>query len=359
MLYYAGLSAATLAGGNYGFLMRRKPKIVLEKLKVNWKLISRLSKVKGNFSKPHRLQNRKERRFATGAARMLSKKKRVKPSSSLVVSFRLTDSLRAFLSREKSALATEVEGRDKVGRDSRLTRGFKLNQPISCSQLITAGNEQVSTRQFFSQMNTVSALKESERRKGLLLRIKLPGQHTSCNPSSGNVSVRKCCVREKATIAERKDSVGDSEPTQNHQLVEAVGTKVVEQSQDGEGKEDTAPLPEGEVIVVDSTDDPDDPNDRPLLQPVDSVTELSTPQSNELLDVEETASQTVTKVRIKPGKKAGVLKRRCYRKQVGLATLSSEDEQEEIRRRRKRKLSGEGQFGEGKKRKLKVSANSC
>ena len=332
--------------------MRRKPKIVLEKLKVDWKLISHLSKAKGRFSKPHRLQNRQERRFATGAARMLSKKKRVKSSGSLVVSFRLTDSLRAFLSREKSALATEVEGRDKVGGDSRLTRGFELNQPISCSQQITAGNEQESTCQFLSQMNTVSALKESERRKGLLLRIKLPGQHTSCNPSSGNVSVRKCCVREKATTAERKGSVDDGEPTQNHQLVEAVGTKVVEQAQDGEGKKDTAPLPEGEVIVVDSTDDPDD-------HPVDSVTELSTPQSNELLDVEETASQTVAKVRIKPGKKAGVLRKRCYRKQIGLAKLSSEDEQEEVRRRRKRKLTGEGQFGEGKKRKLKVSANSC
>ena len=332
--------------------MRRKPKIVLEKLKVDWKLISRLSKAKGRFSKPHRLQNRQERRFATGAARMLSKKKRVKSSGSLVVSFRLTDSLRAFLSREKSALATEVEERDKVGGNSRLTRGFELNQPISCSQQSTAGNEQESTCQFLSQMNTVSALKESECRKGLLLRIKLPGQHTSCNPSSGKVSVRKCCVREKATTVERKGSVDDGEPTQNHQLVEAVGTKVVEQAQDGEGKKDTAPLPEGEVIVVDSTDDPDD-------HPVDSVTELSTPQSNELLDVEETASQTVAKVRIKPGKKAGVLRRRCYRKQIGLAKLSSEDEQEEVRRRRKRKLTGEGQFGEGKKRKLKVSANSC
>ena len=358
--------------------MRRRPKIVLEKLKVDWKLISLFSSAKR--AKPHRLQNRREHKFATGA-KISSKRKRIKSSSSLVVSFPLTDSLRAFLSRERCATATEEEGREEVGGDSQLIQGFELDQPASCSQPITTGNEQESTCQFHSQMNTAPALRESECRKGLLLRIKLPGQHTSCNPSSQNVT-RKCCVREKPTTTGRKGSAGAGEPIQNHQLVKAepiqnhqvvktVGSKVVEQSQDSEGKGDTVPLPEVEVVVMDTTDDPDDPNDEPLLQPVDSVTELnnplqpvdsvtelSTPQQNELLGTEESASQTVDRVRIKPGKKAGVL-RRCYRMQVGLAKLSSEDEQMEVRRRRKRKLSGEGQLGEGSKRKTKVSTDSC
>ena len=364
-----------MAGESYGLLMRKKPKIVLEKLKVDWKLISLFSRTKRNLTTQDRLQNRREHRFATGA-KISSKRKRVKSSGSLIVSFPLTDSLRAFLSRERCATATEEEGREKVGRDSQLTQGFELDQPASRSQPITIGSEQESTCQFRSQMNTASALRESERRKGLLLRIKLPGQHTSCNPSSRNVT-RKSCVREKPTKTGRKGSAGEAiqnqgsvgagepiqshqlvkvEPIWNHQLVKAAASKVVEQSQDGEGKEDTVPLPEVEVIVVDTTDDPDDPNDEPLLQPVDSVTELSTPQQNELLDMEESASQTVDRVRAKAGKKAGVLRRRCYRMQVGLAKLSSEDEQTEVRRRRKRKLSGEG---EASKRKTKVSTDSC
>ena len=394
--------------------MRKKPRIVLEKLKVDWKLISLFSsRAKRNFAKPHRLQNRREHRFATGA-KVSSKRKRVKSSDSLLVSFPLTDSLRAFLSRERCATATEEEGRETVGGDSPLTQGFEFDQPASCSQAITTGSEQKSTCQFHSQMNTASALRESERRKELLLRIKLPGKHTNCNPSSRNVT-RKSCVREPTTRG-RKGSAGageliqnrgsvdasepiwnhqlvkvepiqshqlvkaepirnhqlvkvepiqshqlvKAEPIRNHQLVKAVGNKVVEQSQDGEGKGDTVPLPEVEVIVVDTTDDPDVPNDEPLLQPVDSVTELSTPQQNELLDTKESGCQTIDRVRIEPGKKAGVLRRRCYRMQVGLAKSSSEDEQTEVRRRRrKRKLSGEGPLEERSKRKTKVSMDTC
>ena len=380
-----------MAGESYGLLMRKKPKIVLEKLKVDWKLISLFSRAKRNFAKPHRLQSRREHRFATGA-KISSKRKRVKSSDSLLVSFPLTDSLRAFLSRERCATATEEEGRETVGGDSQLTQGFGLDQPASCSQAITTGSEQKSTCQFRSQMNTASALRESERRKELLLRIKLPGQHTNCNPSSRNVTI-KSCVREPTTRG-RKGSAGageliqnrgsvsasepirnhqlvkvepiqshqvvKAEPIRNHQLVKAVGSKVVEQSQDGGGKGDTVPLPEVEVVVVDTTDDSDVPNDEPLLQPVDSVTELSTPQQNELLDTKESGSQTIDRVRIEPGKKAGVLRKRCYRMQVGLAKSSSEDEQTEVRRRRrKRKLSGEGSLEEGSKRKTKVSTDSC
>ena len=381
-----------MAGESYGLLMRKEPKIVLEKLKVDWKLISLFSsRAKRNFAKPHRLQNRREHRFATGA-KISSKRKRVKSSDSLLVSFPLTDSLRAFLSRERCATATEVEGRETVGGDSPLTQGLEFDQPASCSQAITTGSEQKSTCQFRSQMSTAFALREGERRKELLLRIKLPGKHTNCNPSSRNVT-RKSCVREP-TRRGRKGSAGageliqnrgsvdasepirnhqlvkvepiqshqlvKAEPIRNHQLVKAVGNKVFEQSQDGEGKGDTVPLPEVEVIVVDTTDDPDVPNDEPLLQPVDSVTELSTPQQNELLDTKESGSQTIDRVRIEPGKKAGVLRRRCYRMQVGLAKSSSEDEQTEVRRRRrKRKLSGEGPLEEGSTRKTKVSMDTC
>ena len=99
----------------HGFLSRWQPRIILRKVNVDPKLISKFFKSR-NYAKLHRLTNK--RRVVRSTAKKLSKMRR-KRSSSLVMSIPLSDSLRARLCSGEPRAAAEVERRGREAPDNR------------------------------------------------------------------------------------------------------------------------------------------------------------------------------------------------------------------------------------------------
>ena len=151
-MYFADLSATTGTGAHvnnvkHGFLSRWQPRIILQKVNVDPKLISKFFKSR-NYAKLHRLTDK--RRVVRSTAKKLSKIRR-KRSSSLVMSIPLSDSLRARLCSGEPRAAAEVERRGReapdirpsqevvnFGRESILEDGSSQSNP---SPMVTCQNE--------------------------------------------------------------------------------------------------------------------------------------------------------------------------------------------------------------------------